>query len=551
MPPLPRIGATALRELAEQLRYTPRPTLLKQVDRAELLAADLQPAQQYPADWLVFRITGHRPEIADPQIISGADALADLSALVERLSDAANMTPADLAPGALDIEQLQRRWGVSVKTIGRWRRRGLIARRVRESPTRSRLAFQVRAIELFEDRQARQVRQASSFNRLSESERREALDAARAHAEAGLSLSAAARRIAADLGRSHEAIRQLLIRADERSPAPVFARLAPPDRRRRAIWERAWRRGISDRELARSSGHKLTSVRRAILEQRADLLCALALTPRPDTRRQQDADDPLAHEIVRSQLDYRAPLDLAALVEQMRSAGAPVGFVEIARARAYHTLLAKAGAQIEALPSQGASSREIDRIETLLRWAGRLKIELVAAELRLALGAAEQAIDGPIETLGVRRARRLLSALARVLADAVDTYDPFRGGRLAATAGLLLGRTAARIAPAPRTSPVGQAARLLTPGAPIDDWTRSAVAWPWLEPDPRVRDHLGALDPRDRSLLTLRFGYAGAAPVTLDEAAEPAGLTRIQAPRRERAAIRQAILAARATEGGA
>ncbi|MFG0285083.1 MAG: hypothetical protein ACF8R7_11725 [Phycisphaerales bacterium JB039] len=549
MPPLPQIRTPALRELAEQQRYTPRATLLKQVDRAEQLAADIEPAQGYPADWLVFRITGHRPEMTDPAIVAGADALADLSALVERLSDAARMTPEDLAPGALRLDELQQRWGVSVKTIGRWRRRGLIARRVRESPTRSRLAFQARAIEVFERMREAELRQAASFHRLSEDERRRALDAARAGAEAGLSLSAAAQRIAAELGRSHEAIRQLLMREDADAAHPIFERLAPPDARRRAVWERAWRRGVDDRQLARRCGYKLTSVRRAILEQRADLLRSLTLTPRTDTRRKGAPEDPLAHEIVRTDLDYRAPTDLAALVHEMRATPAPVGFVELARARAYHALLARARSAIDALPPQSVSARALDRIETDLRWAGRLKVALARTELRLVIAAAEEAIGGPVESLGARRLARALLDLTGALATAVDTYDPFRGGRLAATAGLLLGRAAARLAPPARAARSGQAARLLTAGAAIPDWTRAAVAWPWLEPDARVRNFLHALDEPDRTLLTLRFGFAGAAPVTLDEAAEAAGLTRIQAPRRERTAIREAILAARAAEG--
>lgn len=577
MPPLPKIGAAALRNLAEELRYAPRAALLKDVARAEALAGDLDEQQAYPADWLVFRITGYRPDMASPPLVSGAEALADLSALVERLSDAAEMAPEELAPGALRIEDLQQRWGVSAKTISRWRRRGLIARRVRDARARSRLAFQPEAVRRFEAARADELAAAGGFRRFTEEEQTRALDAARAAATEGATLNAAARRIATDLGRSHEAVRQLLMRHDARcardGKSPLFGRTAPPTARDRRLWERAWRRGIDDRDLAARAGRPVASIRRAILEQRADLLRGLNLTPRapgppqvPEGRsrthmrakaaspraehgrsspqpadNQDPAADPLTPEIVRSDFTCRGSTDLAELVGRIRQTPAPVGYIEVARARAYHHLVARARAGIEALPSQGVSARQLDAIETNLRWAGRLKLELMCAQLRLVGAAAEEAAAAPLEAIPPRQLTPLLLGLIDALSSAVDAHDPFRGGRLAATAGLQLGRAAASLAPRLSADDAGKAARRLAPGVEIPDWTRRACAWWWLEPDPRLRTRLGGLEDRDRALLIARFGYTGAAPMTLDEAAQVAGLTRIQAPRRERAAIRQAM----------
>src|SRR5690606_411309 len=123
---------------------------------------------------------GYRPDMPAPPLVSGAEALADLSALVERLSDAAEMAPEELDPGALRIEDLQQRWGVSAKTISRWRRRGLIARRVRDARARSRLAFQPEAVRRFEAARAGELAAAGGFRRFTDEEQARALDAARA-----------------------------------------------------------------------------------------------------------------------------------------------------------------------------------------------------------------------------------------------------------------------------------------------------------------------------------------------------------------------------------
>jgi hypothetical protein len=257
----------------------------------------------------------------------------------------------------------------------------------------------------------------------------------------------------------------------------------------------------------------------------------------------------LEHEVSRSELGGAGSTDLAELVAQMRSAPPPVGFVEVTRARAYHALLGQAQAGIGALPAQGASARALDEIETTLRWAGRLKVELVRAELRLAASTLEERLGTALEALPARELAGRLLLLIEAIARAVDVFDPQRGGRLAAAAGLELGRAAARLPPAAPALRAGQAARRLAPGVVIEDWTRR-VSLRWLEPDPRVRRFLHVLDERDRALIVARFGFDGGPPVTLDQGAERAGLTRIQAPRRERAAIRQAVLAARCAAGG-
>src|ERR1043165_3443217 len=140
MPAFTKLRISALDDLARQLRFAPAETLRRQLERTRTLAAEIDPAIAYPEDWIVFRITGYRPEIAEPAAFPGGALLADVSGLVERLSAAAKVSQSELdAARHLGLDALCARWRVSRKTVERWRRMGLVALRVRGARGKPRL----------------------------------------------------------------------------------------------------------------------------------------------------------------------------------------------------------------------------------------------------------------------------------------------------------------------------------------------------------------------------------------------------------------------------
>ena len=48
----------------QQARFAPKERRLEQIDRAERLLGEIEPEKRYPYEYLVFRITGFRPERA-------------------------------------------------------------------------------------------------------------------------------------------------------------------------------------------------------------------------------------------------------------------------------------------------------------------------------------------------------------------------------------------------------------------------------------------------------------------------------------------------------
>ena len=224
MPRLSALRTRALAELARQLRFESADAARRQLMRAEQLAVELleggaekDAAPAFPEEWVVFRITGLRTESA----LAGGEAvmlvreavIADLGPLVERLSSAAGIEEKDLpakagkggalgGPGS-DVAAVCERWRVSRKTLERYRRMGLIGRRVRLGKGKERVVFSEDVLRLFERVHGLRVRGAAEFSRISKDERVAMIDAARAmRAEKGWTLDRCARVLAKEHGRA-------------------------------------------------------------------------------------------------------------------------------------------------------------------------------------------------------------------------------------------------------------------------------------------------------------------------------------------------------------
>ena len=68
MPRVARFKIAAVEDLLRQLEYAPAETRRRQMDAAERLIADIDPNQNYPQDFITFRITGYRPDAVDEPI---------------------------------------------------------------------------------------------------------------------------------------------------------------------------------------------------------------------------------------------------------------------------------------------------------------------------------------------------------------------------------------------------------------------------------------------------------------------------------------------------
>src|ERR1700724_669417 len=122
----------ALKQLTDQqVRFAPPPRRLEQLARAERLLAELEPAKQYPYQFICYRITDYRPDAYPNLLIDGRDLEHDLCLFIAELS---RHTPAvrveSVDEPVLTLEQISKQLNVSTKTISRWRERGLVGRHI-------------------------------------------------------------------------------------------------------------------------------------------------------------------------------------------------------------------------------------------------------------------------------------------------------------------------------------------------------------------------------------------------------------------------------------
>src|SRR4051794_2488888 len=124
-----RFRIDALGELARQMDFTPQDARLAQIQAAEELLHALDTAKAYPWDFIVHRITGYRPKVFSEELLTGIALQHDLGLLIEQVSDTLDVRTDRLAEPVLTIEDVTERFNVTSKTIQRWRRKGLTARR--------------------------------------------------------------------------------------------------------------------------------------------------------------------------------------------------------------------------------------------------------------------------------------------------------------------------------------------------------------------------------------------------------------------------------------
>jgi RNA polymerase primary sigma factor len=524
---LASITHPALSELEQQLRHAPRESLLRDVERIEELAQDVDTALEYPLEWVVFRITGYRPtESTAPVLVPGTALLNDLAAIAERLCVRARLTLAELPPGSFEpAREVAARWGASPATLKRWRRAGLVTRRVlvgADWGERGKLEVYVshEVAQAFRTRHALSVNRAQRMTRVDAHLRARMLrEAMRYRRVLGFSLHQTAQRLAERHGRSVEGVRHLLQTAPEleNGTSPVFPRKRRIDERRRRALLRLWQRGWEPSALGTMIDRPAILVRREVSLARLHVLREMVPSTVPSTLPSaveftRSAD--LAHPAVTRELAIPWEVDLADILRLWRTRVPEPREAEHARASAYHTLCAQAVSIVRVIDHLHPSPAALDEAETALRWASLLVRTLVRTQHRLILDTIETRAGHTLTSVPAPVLVRTVRACVRAAARAVDSFDPGRGGRLAGPVAIAVDRAVTaslRSLPVPTTK---RAAPLLEGTVEV----RCLTPWDrWLLPDPRIVRSVrtGAVDAADAALLSARFGLAGSPPRTL------------------------------------
>src|SRR4051812_5679995 len=211
-------------QLARQMTFTPAEARSNQLASAEALLHELDPAKAYPLDFVVFRITGYHPKAANSDLLSnhlltGLALQHDLGLLIERLSDTLDVETTRLAEPVLSIDDVTEKFNVTSKTIQRWRRRGLPARRFLFPDGKRRVGFLLSSVDRFFASHRDQVERGTNFSQVGSDERDAILRRAKRLAEmCHCCTGEITRRIARKMNRSPLTILHTIRKHDDENP---------------------------------------------------------------------------------------------------------------------------------------------------------------------------------------------------------------------------------------------------------------------------------------------------------------------------------------------
>ncbi len=550
MPPAARITLELFETIARERKGASQQTVLEDLDRLESLAQDVAGDTEFPEDWIIYRITGEQRIVKRPAILRGKQILIDLSALSERLSQQARLPR---SPDAIELKTLAARWNVNVKTIDRYRRQGLLARRMLDKDGKSRIFFSPTAIMRFEDLRQVSLADAGKFERIDEATKAKVIRWSDGYRRRlGWTLNKAAGRIAERTGRRREAVRRVL-QSVQRSQlrtkaAATFGEPAPLTTIQRNVIVRAMVRGGEPAALARRYKKPLGSIQRAWSMERAAVLRRIVL-PELTTKAAEKSAAVLAAAPVNSGLKLEVQRDLAEFLSAAKRPTVPIGVEETARLAGYRQLVKRAAEIIANLDQHFPRSSEIDEAQTMLRWAARLKAALIASQLRLITQNLEASLELDLTMLKSSLLKKLLFSSIQAAAETVDSHaftQASSRGRLASPMALAINRLAVRwekehaseLHAAGHTQAGARAVSRLLPGIAIEDWTLQVALWQKVvEPDARLKAASERVGKAQRELLVMRFGWGDGPPRMLGECAKVLKVSSIKIARMERDAV--------------
>jgi RNA polymerase primary sigma factor len=493
----------------------PRELRWREIERSEALLADIEPAREYPYEFVYHRITATQTpqsrRTVKPQMLTGSLLLGDVSALILELSNSLDLKLSDLHEEATPLDDLVAQYNVSTKTVSRWRKRGLAARKVIFPDGRRRLVFLESSLRWFTARHEQMVSASAEFQRLPSDQREEIIKEARQiYLHSTLSAYQVCVRLAHEHGRVVETIRSLLRQYDRSSPAqPVFpASTARLSKEQKAKLFEAFQQRTPVAELAKRFRRSRSSIYRMINEIRSRKLLSQSIeymySPVFDLPgfaqqiasevRLEKASDPTqelqGEQPLPDYLRLLGEVPLLSLEDELRIF------------RRYNYCKFRADILRRDLGPYQNPTQLVERIETLLSEAIESKNTIIQANLRLVVGIAKRHL-GPQAGLF-----ELISDGNIALMRAVEKFDYSRRYRFSTYATWAISRNYARTIPEANyqlTHYITGREEMLD--VPADGRGQGELLRPEvLAQKDLLLDIIQGLEPREKHILLARFG---------------------------------------------
>ncbi len=534
----------ALANLARQLSFTPHDVRSSQLDAAEVLLHELDANQAYSLNYVILRITGYQPKsIVGADSYTGLALQHDLGLLIEQVSDGLNLVAAGSREPVLSIDDVTGRFDVTSKTIQRWRRKGLPARRFIFADGKRRVGFFLSSVERFIATHRDDLGSTTQCSALESDEQTSIIRHARRLAvECGCCVNEICLRIGKRFRRTPLTVLHTLKKHDADHPQVAILPLAaePISAEQTGRILHARRRGVSIGAIARKLRRSRSAVYRAIVQERVARL---------SRRKIRFIDDPLYHEgdaagivaqIVSQQElaedrkgeELRVPRDLPPYLRDLYR----TPLLSQARERAlflkfnFHKY--QFAAARRRLEPEFAGARELKVMEDHLADITAARNAILQANLRLVVSVARRHVRSNVCLM------ELISEGNVILMRAVDGFDIHKGNRFSTYATLALmkgfaqavpllmaGRRANSDAEILATLPDRRGASLLDQRADRD----------------HVQHLLNRLSDREQAVLRAHYGLAAdasaAVPATYEQVGRQLGLTKQRVRQIEQSAL--------------
>lgn len=443
-----------------QLRFTPEQKRRKQLDAAERLYDIIDPNREYPYAFVCYRITGFSPKADKQELIKGDQLSADLRVFISSLSGSLARPAGQLDEKVFSIDGLAKSLNVATKTIRRWQKRGLLARRFMFPDRVKRLGFAQSRLDKFLAANADLVAKARSFRRLSDQQKLLMIKQARKLAtSANLSRHQVMARTAAQFTVSHETVRSLVLSYEKQNPdKPIFKKPAGVIRPTQAseIY-RLFKQGCKTTDLTQRFNRSRSSIYRVIKTRRAkSLLMRKIEFIASDEFLHEDAADKILAEPLSSIQPVRQktvrPLtptsnSLVDYLQNLKDAPALNREQELVLFRRYNYLKYRASIARAKIKPDNVPSSVLDEIEQYLAEAEQIKETLIEANLPLVVGVARK------HTISGANLAELVSEGNLSLVRAVEKFDYTRGFRFSTFVSWTISKDFARKIPSQMARP--------------------------------------------------------------------------------------------------
>jgi len=450
-----RIQHKDLAELLMQLRFTPAAKRRKQLDAAEKLYAIIKADKDYPFEFVFYRITGFQhKEPVRQGMIEGDALLDDLRIFITALSGQIAPPVRAQREKVYTVEELAEALGISMKTVGRWRKRGLIARKFIFQDGIKRLGFLKSTVDRFLKANPEFAARARTFSRLSAAQKKQIIKrAVKLAAKSDISRHNVINKIAADIGRSPETVRSTVVNYEKANPDKSIFRKPPGVTAPSGAAEiyNLFKQGVPLEDLMKRFNRSKSSMYRLINARRAKALLLRKIEfIASDEFLQGDAKEKILAEPLNS-INPGGP----AIVEPFGQAGrslpeylrilkkTPVLNRERERElfRRYNYLKYLACVSRAGMKTSRVLSSRIKEVEGYLAEAEDIQRAIIEANLRLVVSIARK------HTRSGANLSDLISEGNYALIRAVDKFDYTRGFRFATFASWAIAKAFARKMP--------------------------------------------------------------------------------------------------------